>query len=90
MYHITLIQQRQLSATKYLGGIDSFDSFGEWIGLLANKDAPDNAIKYFANIGRSASAAASTVDTSSGKILTALGKLKAGFAGGLKTAWTSL
>lgn len=65
--------------------MDSFDSFGEWIGLLSDKEAPENAIKYFANIGRSAKEAASKVDASANIIQKGI----AGIGGGLKGAWNS-
>lgn len=53
---------------------------------MSEPDAPENAIKYFANIGRSAKEAASKVDASASVIL----KGMAGISRGLKGAWNSL
>lgn len=71
---------------KFAGGLDKFKSIGDLFNSLSRTDAPENAIKYFANIGRSAKEAASKVDASASVIQKGI----AGIGGGLKGAWNSL
>lgn len=75
-----------MSATKFYGGLSSFDSIEEFFGILSDSESPQNTIKFFADIGRAAKKAAADVDSSAGLIKKGL----AGIGGGIKGAWNSI
>lgn len=82
MHHITLIACSQQSAAKEFGGFGSFDSAKEFLYVLSDKEAPSNAIKFFAMMGAGAKEAAAEAS--------GLSKVVKGIGGGIAGGWNAL